>query len=180
MGVYRWLILGIVSTLSSSQVLAQPVVVATKQIKYTFNSQSPQTVETLQTNFTLKADSYQTFLALIQQAEFLATSFIKQGFAQNPSLKRISVKISGERNGQEAPLLFSEVSRSNWQKQPNIQNWTKSFKTSAVLLGFSKAPSQQFTSPEVGTSNQPSATPSATDTPRQAGVRSNRDPAGFR
>jgi len=174
-------ILGTLALLISLGMFAPSARAETKQIDVTPSSQSLQTAEVRQVEFTLRADSYQTFSALIQQAEFLAKSLIEQGFAQNPSPKRISVKILGERNGQEAPLLFSEVSRSDWQRQPNVQYWSKNFSTSAVLLGFSKPELQQSTSPGVADpSNQPSTSPGAADTSRPSGVRSNRDPAGFR
>ena len=174
----------------------------TKQINVTPSFDS-QTAETKQVVFTLKADGYQTFPALIQQAELLAKGFIEQAFAQNPSPQRISVKISAERDGQETPLLFSEVARSDWQKQPNIQSWSKNFSTSAVLLGLSKRPLSQSTPAEVvntsnqttssgtkDTSNQPSAAPVSEDMSNQPSVspsantsrqiRGTHDPVGFR
>jgi len=187
-------ILGTLSILLSLGMLARSAVADSAQIDVTPSSQNPQTAEVRQVEFTLKADSDQTSSALIQQAELLAQGFIEQGFAQNPCPKRISVKILAERDGQEIPLLFSEVSRSDWQKQPNIQHWSKDFSTSAVLLGFLKPSLQQSASPGVAdTSNQPSASPGvadtfkqpsaspgAADTSRAIGVISNHAPVGFR
>ncbi len=174
-------ILGTLLILMTLGMLTRSAGAETKQIDVT-PSFHPQTAETRQVEFTLKADSYQTFPALIQQAELLAKGFIEQGFAQIPSPQRISVKISAERDGQETPLLFSEVSRSDWQRQPNIQSWSKNFSTSAVLLGFSKRPLSQSTPTEVAntssqratssgtedTSNQVPVSPGATNTSNQA------------
>lgn len=160
--IRHWLILGALSILSSSSVFAPPVWAQTKHIDFTLSSKSNQTAETREIDFTLSSESNQTFSALMEQAEFLATSFIKQEFAENPSTTKISVSILGFRNGQEAPLLFSKVSRSDWQRQPRIQQWTRYFSSSAVLLGFNKPQIQQSTSapsPVIST-QQSTSTPS--------------------
>lgn len=94
--------------------------------------------EPSQINFTLSSQANQTFTSLMQQAEALAGSLIEQAFAESPSLTEVSLTIIGEHKGQEVPLLFSRVSRSNWQKEPSIQRWTRYASNSATLLGFLK------------------------------------------
>ena len=111
---------------ANSQVTAQ-----TKQIVDLANSSR-------QIDVTLKTQANQTFNELIQQAEIQAISLIEQEFASSPSITEIAVTILGDRQGQQVPLLFSRVSRSNWQLQPTIRQWTKYFPTSAVLLGFNQ------------------------------------------
>ncbi len=91
-----------------------------------------------QIDVTLKTQDNQTFNELIQQAEIQAISLIEQEFASSPSITEIAVTILGDRQGQQVPLLFSRVSRSQWQLQPIIRQWTRYFATSAVLLGFSQ------------------------------------------
>lgn len=141
----NWSILGAVSILSSLGMFAPPAWAETKQIDFTLSSQSNQ-----------------TFAVLMQQAKFLATSFIEQGFAESPGITEISVSILGERNGQQARLLFSTVSRSDWQRQPKIQEWTRYFGSSASLLGFKKPQVQQFASPaSEGTFVQQSTPPTS-------------------
>lgn len=147
MDIHHWIILGTVSILSGLGVFVPPARTEIKQVDFTPSSQSNQTSEISQINFTLSSQSSQTFVGLIQQAESLATSLINRGFAESPGITEISVSILGERNGQEVPLLFSRVSRSDWQRQPGIQQWTRYFNTSAVLLGFLKPQLQQSTSP---------------------------------
>lgn len=87
---------------------------------------------------TLSSQGNQTFASLTQQAEALARTAVEQAFAQSHSLTEVSITIVGEHNGQEIPLLYSRVSRSNWQKKPKIQAWTRYASNSATLLGFSK------------------------------------------
>ncbi|MBW4663803.1 MAG: hypothetical protein KME01_06305 [Chroococcus sp. CMT-3BRIN-NPC107] len=91
-----------------------------------------------QIDVTLKTQENQTFNQLIQQAEVSAIALIEQEFATNSGITEVSVTILGDRQGQQVPLLFSKVSRSDWQQQPTIRQWTKYFVTSAVLLGFNK------------------------------------------
>jgi len=91
-----------------------------------------------QIDVTLKTQDNQTFNELIQQAEIQAISLIEQEFASSPSITEIAVTILGDRQGQQVPLLFSRVSRSQWQLQPIIRQWTRYFATSAVLLGFNQ------------------------------------------
>lgn len=107
---------------------------------------TPVKAETKQSNFTLRADSNQTFETLVQQAESLASKLIKQGFAEKSSVTEVSVTIMGERNGQEVPLLLSRVSRSSWQTEPKIQRWSRYFDT-AMLLGFLQPQNPQNTLP---------------------------------
>lgn len=89
-------------------------------------------------DFTLSSQANQTFTNLMQQAEALAGNLIEQAFTQSPSLTEVSITIVGEHKGQEVPLLFSRVSRSNWHKKPSIQLWTRYASDSAILLGFKK------------------------------------------
>lgn len=71
---------------------------------------------------------------------------IKQGFAENSSITEVSVTVIGEHNGQEVPLLFATASRSNWQAEPEVKQWTRYFST-AVLLGFLNPQNSQAASP---------------------------------
>jgi hypothetical protein len=155
-GIGRWLLLAICVSLISISLVGKSFKATAQEID-TFSSQSNQTAETRQIDFTLNSQSNQTFPALMQQAEVLATRLIEEAFAESPSITEVSVRILGERNGQQAPLVSSKVSRSDWQKQHSIQRWTKYFGSSAMLLGFSKPPTQQSTSlPNMGTSTQQS------------------------
>ena len=160
MNIRHYSIMCALSILSSLGVLAPPVWAQTRQIDFTPSSASNQTAGTRQIDFTLRSENNQTFTALMQQAEVLAKSLIERGFAESPDTTELSVNILGERDGQEVPLLFSRVSRSDWQKQPSIRQWTRYLGTSAELLGFKKPQVQQSNSPVYrGTSTQPPTSP---------------------
>lgn len=72
----------------------------------------------------------------MQQAEFTAINLIEQEFARLSTLTEVGIIVSGERDGQEVPLLSTKVSRLNWQAKPNLQSWTNYFTKAAILLGF--------------------------------------------
>lgn len=194
MNIHHWIILGAVSILSGLGVFVPAAQAELKQVDFTPSSQSNQTSEISQINFTLSSESSRTFAGLIQQAESLATRLINRGFAESPGITEISVSILGERNGQEVPLLFSTVSRSDWQKQPRIQQWTRYFGNSAVLLGFLKPQVQQSPSPTSGgttiqqsppptsedTTIQQSPPPTSEDTSKPSGARREERDPGYR
>jgi hypothetical protein len=111
---------------------------------------SPALAETKSLSFTLSTQDNQTYKSLLEQAESLASQSIAQGFTASPSITEIVVTIIGERNGQEVPLLFTKVSRSQWQQQPQIKTWSQYFSNSAVLLGFWRTSGSQVASSNSG------------------------------
>lgn len=145
--MHNWSIAIAVSILSSFVINVYAIESEAQQIEFAPNSQDRQDARTRQINFTLNTQSAQTFADLMQQAELVATNLIQQGFAQSSSVQEMSVSILAERNGQEAPLLMSNVSRPDWQKQPIIPQWTRYFYSSAALLGFLNPSSDPSSSP---------------------------------
>lgn len=97
---------------------------------------TPASAQIKQIDITLNSSASQTFTSLVGQAESLAKSAIEQEFAQDASLQEVSITIVGERKGQIVPLLIATVSRSEWQKEPNMQAWIRYLADSEVLLGF--------------------------------------------
>lgn len=131
---------------------------------------APAAAEMKRIDFTLRSEPNQSFSTLMQQAESLATDFIEQGFAEDSSVTEVAVHILGERNGQQVPLLFSRVARSNWQNQPEIRPWTRYFRTSAVLLGFRKPSEPNYTPAIASPSPVSEPTPDATTTNPASGT----------
>ncbi len=100
----------------------------------------PALSETKTVNISIKTEKNQSFINLMQQAELIATESIDREFNRLSTVREVGVTISGERNGQEVPLLSTKVSRLNWQAQPTIQSWTNYFTKAAILLGFNQIP----------------------------------------
>ena len=99
---------------------------------------TPAWAEPKQISILLSSQGNQDFETLMQQAESVAGNFIQQVFAESPEITEVSITIVGEHNGQQLPLLSSNVSRSNWQTKPNVQVWSRYFGTAESLLGFVK------------------------------------------
>ena len=153
----------------------QKLLSAVAILMISLSANSPVTAQTEQSDLanlsrqidvTLKTQDNQTFNELIQQAEIQAISLIEQEFAANSRTTEIAVTILGERQGQQVPLLSSRVSRSQWQLQPIIRQWTRYFATSAVLLGFNQPqrtpapPAQSIPNPPRNQRVTPTTTPS--------------------
>ena len=97
--------------------------------------------ELVERNFILNSDSNQSFETLLQQAQDLASQSIEQEFAENPETSEISIMVLGEHQGQIVPLLRSQVTRTQWQRDSRIYRWTRYFaNNSKVLLGFNNPP----------------------------------------
>lgn len=158
-------ILSKVLILSGWAIAISPVAANPERVvDFTPNSQTLQSPQSKQVDFTVNITRPQSFAELMQQAEIIAANLTRLGFSENSKLREMSVRIFGERNGQEAPLLFAKVSRFDWQKQPRIQNWSQYFASSAILLGLIEAEKQPSSTPTAPTFRRPS-TSSNSSTP---------------
>ncbi|MEO9124132.1 MAG: hypothetical protein ABI262_05445 [Microcoleus sp.] len=92
--------------------------------------------ETKESYLTLDSDDSQFFASLVQQAEDLAALSIASQFQENPKLTEVTVIITATRSRQLVPVLRSRVSRSQWQKDARIEQWTRYFADAKLLLGF--------------------------------------------
>ena len=92
--------------------------------------------ETKEAYLTLNSDDSQSFAGLVQQAEDLAALSIAREFQENPALTEVTIIITADRSRQFVPVLRSRVSRSQWQKDSRIEQWTRYFADAQYLLGF--------------------------------------------
>jgi hypothetical protein len=97
---------------------------------------TPAWAEPRHIQLTLSSQGSRNFETLMRQAESVAGNYIQQVFGESPSVTEVSVTIVGEHNGDVVPLLSSNVSRSNWEKKPTVQAWTRYFGSAKTLLGF--------------------------------------------
>ncbi|MEG3842680.1 hypothetical protein [Microcoleus sp. herbarium14] len=92
--------------------------------------------ETKERYLTIDSDGSQSFAGLVQQAEDLAALSIAREFQENPGLTEVTIVITADRSRQRVPVLRSRVSRSQWQKDSRIEQWTRYFADAKLLLGF--------------------------------------------
>ncbi|WP_413163095.1 hypothetical protein ACL6C3_28010 [Capilliphycus salinus ALCB114379] len=88
-------------------------------------------------NLTIDANS-QSYNALIKKAETLAKQSIEQAFKENSTLESMTIMILGERGSQVVPILRTRVTRSQWQTNSEVSEWTRYFPPSESLLGYNQ------------------------------------------
>lgn len=84
----------------------------------------------------VNADPVPDFRQLVTEAETLLTQRISQAFADNLALTSLRIQILAERNGAIVPLMMTEVSRREWERDNRIANWTRYFDDAQVLLSY--------------------------------------------
>lgn len=80
--------------------------------------------------------SEETYQNLLSRAEALALSAVQQSFDQDTQMTDVSVMIMGQNQGAIAPVLFLEVSRTQWFSNPDVQSWVTYFTAARSLLGL--------------------------------------------
>jgi uncharacterized coiled-coil DUF342 family protein len=108
--------------------------------------------ETARIDLSVTSKPNETYETLVSRAEGAVLAAVQDKFDQNKHLTSVTVMVMAENYGSTAPLLSLEVSRNQWQKNPDIEIWSTYFANARSLLGLSS---------EVATTN--SSTP-ATDT----------------
>lgn len=92
--------------------------------------------ETKETSILIDSNNNNSYKILVKQAENLAKNAVTQEFKNHPEITEISVSVLGERSSQIVPVLRLTVSRSEWQKNPDIDNFTRYFADAKLLLKF--------------------------------------------
>jgi len=72
--------------------------------------------------------------SLTLEAELLVSQTIDQQFSQNPGLTTLKVLAMANRNGEVVPILETNVSRADWQEQPQVSIWTRYYDASFELV----------------------------------------------
>ncbi|MDB9311511.1 hypothetical protein PN462_00245 [Spirulina sp. CS-785/01] len=78
-------------------------------------------------------ESYKT---LVQRAQIVARAAVQRQFDSDIVITRVQVNVMGKNNGIIAPILRLEVSRPQWQRQPDVNLWSTYYPISASFLGF--------------------------------------------
>lgn len=99
------------------------------------------------------------FGQLVREAEVVLARGISQAFSSDLTLTRLHVQILADRNGAIAPLMTTEVSRADWQRDSRIARWTEYFSSAEILLSYvtitDSSPDSASSEPEVSEFPQP-------------------------
>lgn len=107
--------------------------------------------ETKRLDISLYRQSDEPYEALINRAEAATSQAVRESFEQGTQVTDVSVTVVGHHMGAIAPVLSLDVNRSEWQRNPNVQSWSKYFMSARSLLRFDEDlantnPSQSNTS----------------------------------
>lgn len=81
----------------------------------------------------LKSESYAAF---VSRSELIARAAIQRTFDRDILTSTIVVYIIGLHQGAEAPTMSVEVTRSQWQRRPDVRQWATYYRMAQTLLGF--------------------------------------------
>ncbi|HEY9689221.1 MAG TPA: hypothetical protein V6D46_04445 [Coleofasciculaceae cyanobacterium] len=70
---------------------------------------------------------------LLNQAEGLAQETIARQFQQQPNLDRVRLVVLGNRHGNVVPILTVAVTRSQWQRRPQVDSWAQYYASGTLL-----------------------------------------------
>ncbi|PIG91944.1 hypothetical protein [Gloeocapsopsis sp. IPPAS B-1203] len=91
-------------------------------------------------NLAVNRQPQETYESLINRAETVAITAVKQRFSQDKHAPAVSVMIVAHSYGAIAPVLSLEISRNQWQYSKGSKTETKDqmkyFSTARMLLGF--------------------------------------------
>ncbi|EKU98977.1 hypothetical protein Lepto7375DRAFT_8314 [Leptolyngbya sp. PCC 7375] len=87
---------------------------------------------------TISADQVRTYGRLMEQVVGTANDTVSDAFATNPDADPIKLTVLVHRNGQVLPVLVADISRDQWQQQPDIQNWAHYSPSVRMLLGYTQ------------------------------------------
>ncbi|OKH28488.1 hypothetical protein NIES1031_04430 [Chroogloeocystis siderophila 5.2 s.c.1] len=122
-------------------------------------AQTTQPISTTQVtparmNLKVNRQPQESYESLMNRAETVAVTAVKQRFSQDRHTPAISVMIVADSYGAIAPVLSLEISRNEWQySKAETKDQMKYFSTAKMLLGFDSVP---------GNTNQPQTTTTAT------------------
>ncbi len=92
--------------------------------------------DTARITLSLESQPNETYETLLNRAEAVVQGAVEGNFEQNSQIAYVTVTVTAENSGTTAPLISLEVSRTQWQKNPNIQRWGTYFETARSLLGL--------------------------------------------
>lgn len=133
---------------------------------------------TARVNLNLDRRANESYDTLLRRAEAAARAAAQRAFDNDILATEVSVIVAGQNSGLIVPILALEVSRADWRRRPDPQQWATYYSNADLLLGISQpaiaapapapapVPVPTPTAPPV---NLPGAAPAQTETAPAAG-----------
>ncbi len=80
----------------------------------------------------------ETYDHLWRRAQEAAVATAQQNFDSNRQTSKVVIMVTAENNGSVAPIFTLEVSRGQWERGLQSENWITNVPSSRFLLGFEK------------------------------------------
>jgi hypothetical protein len=82
---------------------------------------------------------------LSARAEQLIAEQVRSTFAAQSDVTEIRVYVLANHAGQSVPIIFTQVSRSQWQNQPEIRQYSRYLDAGVMLLGLGSGAQRTIT-----------------------------------
>ncbi|MEB3291480.1 MAG: hypothetical protein VKI82_16300 [Leptolyngbya sp.] len=85
-------------------------------------------------NLFLVRDTDESFETFLRRSEIIARAGVQRSFDSDVLMTDVVVTIIGESQGLSMPVLAVAVSRSDWQRQPDVLAWVQYYPAARALL----------------------------------------------
>ncbi|MFH7244450.1 MAG: hypothetical protein ACHWZW_16565 [Spirulina sp.] len=85
-------------------------------------------------NLFLVRESGESFETFLRRSEIIARAGVQRSFDSDVLMTEAIVTIIGESQGIAMPVLTVAVSRSDWQRQPDVLAWVEYYPAARALL----------------------------------------------
>lgn len=85
-------------------------------------------------NLFLVRDQNESFDTFLRRSEIIARAGVQRSFDSDLLMTDVIVTIIGESQGLSMPVLAVAVSRSDWQRQPDVLAWVQYYPAARALL----------------------------------------------
>lgn len=85
-------------------------------------------------NLFLVREDWESFDAFVQRAEIIARAGVQRSFDSDVLMTDVIVNVIGENQSTSMPVMTVTVSRSDWQRQPDVTAWAQYYDAARTLL----------------------------------------------
>jgi hypothetical protein len=82
----------------------------------------------------LTRDANESFDVFVQRAEIITRAAVQRSFDADILITDVAITVVGSNQGVSMPVLSIEVSRADWQLNPDVQYWATYFSTAEGLM----------------------------------------------
>lgn len=79
-------------------------------------------------------EDWESFDAFVQRAEIIARAGVQRSFDSDVLMTDVIVNVIGENQSTSMPVMTVTVSRSDWQRQPDVTAWAQYYDAARTLL----------------------------------------------